>query len=86
MTITVKFNDSGREPQEKPDPRFPNGVDLDASKGADRACCFNLPYPAPRVGTYSVVCDDCKFTALITVAGRADDPRSVKLPCKGRPN
>lgn len=82
MTIEVKFNDSGRTAKEKPNPKYPNGMDVSCAQPGQKACGFSLPYPAPRCGTYSVICNDCKFTALITVAGRADDPRTVTLPCK----
>jgi len=85
MTITVKFNDSGRKAQNPADPRHPRGVDLSVVEDKAKPYCgFGLPYPAPGVGTYSVVCDDCRFTALVTVAGRADDPRSIAMNCKGR--
>jgi hypothetical protein len=82
MTIDVKFNDSGRKAQHPADPRFPRGVDASCAQAGQKSCTYNLPYPAPQVGTYSVVCRTCKFTALITVAGRTDDPRTVTLPCK----
>lgn len=83
MTIDVKFNDSGREPKEKPDSKFPNGRDINLAPHAlAKVCCRNLPYPAPRCGTYSIRCRECNFTVLVTVAGRADDPRTITLPCK----
>lgn len=83
MTIDVKFIDRGREPREKPDPKFPNGQDISfAPHVLAKSCCSNTPYPAPRCGYYSVLCKECGFTALITVAGRADDPRTITLPCK----
>ena len=85
MTIDVQFLDSGREPQCKSDPRWPDGKDIslvrDYSMG-DSQCCMNLPYPAPRCGVYAITCRKCGFTAAITVAGRPDDPRTVTLPCK----
>jgi hypothetical protein len=46
MTLQVEWFDEGREPQHPPDPRYPDGIDIDES------------------------------------AGRRDDPRSVRLPCK----
>ena len=85
MPIEVKFNDSGREPKEKPNPKYPNGMDISCAQPGQKSCTFNLrPYPAPRCGTYSVRCVDCQFTALVTVAGRADDPRTITIPCKVR--
>lgn len=82
MTIDVKFNDSGHKSPGVPDPRFPKGVDVSCADSGVETCTRNLPYPAPGVGTYSIVCRKCNFTALITVAGRADDPRSITIPCK----
>ena len=82
MTIDVKFLDAGRFPQCKPDPHFPKGRDIDASDGASLTCCRNLPYPAPRCGVYVVQCNDCGLNVALTVAGRPDDPRTVKLACK----
>jgi len=82
MTIDVTFIDAGREATQRPDPRYPNGVDLDATKGEERTCTRNLPYPSPRCGMLKIVCLTCGYVAAVTVAGRADDPRTVKLPCK----
>lgn len=82
MTIRIIWHDSGRSPQCAPDPRYPLGVDLDLSKGAEATCSEQLKYPAPRCGVYFACCDICKQTALITVAGRPDDPRSIKLACR----
>lgn len=80
--LTVEWIDRGMEPQSAPDPQFPDGVDLDATKGAARTCHALLPYPAKRCGYYSVNCTDCGLSCLITTAGRVDDPRSVALACK----
>lgn len=77
----VRWNDFGREPQCRPDPKFPTGVDLDSSEGAAKACSCDLPYPAKRCGAYIVTCDDCGMTIAVTTAGRPDDPRSVKVAC-----
>jgi hypothetical protein len=82
MTLDIKWIDSGREPRCPPDPAYPHGVDLDLSNGASVACHAALPYPAPRCGYYSIRCDVCGLSALITTAGRADDPRSVKVECE----
>lgn len=84
MSIDVQFIDSGREPQEKPDPKYPHGKPVSLLKHAlAKGCTRNLPYPAPRCGMYQVTCRSCGFTALITVAGRPDDPNIITLPCKG---
>ena len=81
MEVVVKWHDSGREPQVAPNPNYPDGIDLDISNG-EQACLVSLPYPAKRCGYYEVECGECGYTAIITTAGRPDDPRSVKLPCK----
>lgn len=83
MAFDVMFLDSGREPQCKPDPNFPEGRHIVLSQAViQKTCTRNVPYPAPRCGTYRIVCTECKFSALVTVAGRPDDPRIVTLPCK----
>lgn len=84
MTIEVKFIDEGRKSTSPSNPKYPNGVDVSAAMPDQKSCCFNVQYPAPGVGKYSIVCTDCKMTALVSVAGRADDPRTVTLPCKGK--
>lgn len=74
--------DSGKEPSCEPDAAYPNGIDLDASDGAARACLVVLPYPAKRIGGYVIECLICGLRAACTTAGRADDPRSMKVACK----
>jgi hypothetical protein len=86
MPIEVKFNDSGREPTQKPNPKYPDGMAVSCAKPGQKSCTNNLPYPAPRCGTYSVICMTCRFTCIITVAGRLDDPCTITLPCKQRLN
>ena len=78
----VTFIDRGRFATEKPNPAYPDGVDLDISEGAMRACLIKLPYPAPRCGYWAVECMGCGLNALVTCAGRPDDPRSLKMACK----
>lgn len=83
MTIDVRFIDSGREPQCKPDPRYPDGIDLNLAEHVlQKVCGFNVPYPAPRCGQYAIRCKVCNYYALVTVAGRPDDPRTVTMPCR----
>lgn len=80
---TVIWQDAGLWPTRPADPDSPNGVYLDISRGALRSCTVNLkPYPAPRVGRFVVECSQCGYKVVITTAGRRDDPRSVRLPCK----
>jgi hypothetical protein len=81
MTFKFTFLDAGREPQCVPDPRYPNGIDLDLSSGKP-GCCFNTPYPAPRCGTMVAECETCGIRVTFTVAGRIDDPRTLKLACR----
>jgi hypothetical protein len=82
MTIDITFLDSGREPTQKPNPKYPTGMDVNCAKPGEKSCTFNLPYPAPRCGSYVAKCQTCGFTAAVTVAGRADDPRTLTVPCK----
>lgn len=82
--ITVTWHDGGREPQCDPDPRYPNGIDLDVSEGTKPTCKVEFPYPAKRCGHYVVHCQDCGLKGAITTAGRVDDPRSLTMACKGK--
>jgi len=77
----VIWEDSGREPKCAPNPDYPNGIDLDASDWATQTCTVPLSYPAKRCGQYVIQCRICKFLAVVTTAGRPDDPKSIKLPC-----
>ena len=80
--LKVEWIDGGREPQCAPNPKYPEGVDIDLSVGMPTTCSADLPYPAKRCGAYLVQCEACDMKAVITTAGRADDPRSIKLPCQ----
>lgn len=82
--IAVEWIDRGREPQCAPDPRFPAGIAVDLSDGADKTCTATLSYPAPRCGVYQITCRRCGLRTAITTAGRPDDPRSVTLPCHAK--
>ena len=83
----IEFHDTGRLPQNPPDPRYPDGVDLDVSQGAAATCTVPLPSPAPfgHVGLWLLCCEICGYKAAISAAGRPDDPRSVTLPCLNAP-
>lgn len=78
--ISVKWIDHGREPQQRPDPAHPNGVDIDL--GGHPQCTVDLPYPAKRCGVYTLKCDTCGKVAVVTTAGRPDDPRSIRMGCE----
>ena len=85
MTIEVTFIDSGREPECKPDPAYPNGKLVNcATSPLVKTCTRNLPYPAPRVGSYLIRCIKCDWRGVVTVAGRPDDPSMITIPCKAK--
>ena len=82
MTWDVSFVDSGREPECKPDPAFPDGRRIILAENVlQKTCTRNVPYPAPRCGLYAIKCRVCGFVGVVTVAGRPDDPRVVTIPC-----
>ena len=81
MTLEVTFIDGYREPKCKPNAEFPNGMDVDFCNGASKSCFAEIPYPAPRCGVMRVYCSQCGISLGLTVAGRIDDPRSIKIPC-----
>lgn len=80
--ITVEWLDAGRKAENEPDPKYPEGVLVDLSRGRFKTCVVDVKYPAPGVGQHRIVCSTCGMSAVVTAAGRADDPRYVKLPCK----
>lgn len=79
--FAIEWRDAGREPQEPPNPAYPNGIDLDISSPGALACETPLPYPAKRCGVYVIECKLCGARIGCTTAGRRDDPRSVKITC-----
>lgn len=81
--ISVEWRASGRgEARCAPNPAYPEGIDIDASEGR-QGCTVELPYPAPECGMWMVKCQACgRGIVAITAAGRRDDPRTVKIPCK----
>lgn len=82
MTHKVTWIDGKREPKCAPAPRYPAGIDVDLAGDAAFACQIALPYPAKRCGLYAIRCKSCGLSAIVTMAGRPDDPHSVKLGCK----
>ena len=77
----ITWLDSGREPQVKPNPAYPDGIDV-AMTTEEPCCKLALPYPAPRCGSYVVICKLCGIRVSLTTAGRPDDPRSVTIACR----
>jgi hypothetical protein len=80
--LKVEWVDGRREPKCSPDPRYPEGIDLDMTNGQNATCETSLPYPAKRCGYFVVTCSLCNLSIAITTAGRVDDPRFIKVPCK----
>ena len=81
MKLSVEFVSHHRKAQCAPNPDYPNGIDLDVSRGKP-GCSTDLPYPAPECGLWVVKCSVCGMSAGVTAAGRIDDPKSVKIPCR----
>lgn len=81
--FTITWADSGHYPKVKPDPDYPEGRDMNGVPEGQTGCRVPLPYPAKRIGSYTVVCKLCGFRLFLTTAGRPDDPRSVTIPCEG---
>jgi len=82
--ISIEFKPSGRgKARCAPNPDCPDGSHADTADG-QTGCVVDLPYPAPECGAWIVQCAACGMSAAITAAGRPDDPRSVRIPCKGR--
>lgn len=81
--FVVEFLDAGAPASEPSNPKYPDGIHLDLTNNSPvQSCKLLLPYPAPRCGQLIILCRRCGLRAACTVAGRRDDPRSVRLPCK----
>ena len=80
----IEWVDHQRDPKCPPNPRYPDGIDVDLSDGATATCMAKLAHPTPRCGAYMVHCRACGASAGVTTAGRVDDPRSLKMACKSR--
>jgi hypothetical protein len=81
--IKITWIDHGREMKCPADSDYPNGQDIDLGAGAEWTCLTELPYPAPRCGQWKLECQKCGLTALVTAAGRPDDPRSISVSRRG---
>jgi hypothetical protein len=77
----VEYISRGREPQVQFNRGFPWGKHIpNMEDGA--SCHVELePWPTPECGLLYVECEVCGSNAMLTTAGRVDDPRSVDLPC-----
>ena len=78
----IVWEDHHRDPQCPSNPDYPNGIDIDVSRGREPACTALLPYPAKGCGLYIIHCRMCNINIAVTTAGRPDDPRSVRVSCK----
>jgi hypothetical protein len=83
VNLKAHWISRGRSAQNEPDPAFPDGIEVDMSRGL-KHCALKLDYPAPHVGSWLVTCAKCEQRILVTAAGRRDDPRLIKLACKRR--
>lgn len=80
--IGIRWAKRGDKARSPANPAYPAGMTVDLTGGRQPQCAVPLPYPAKEVGTWLVRCETCGFAAAVTAAGRADDPREVRLPCK----
>jgi hypothetical protein len=80
--LQVEWIDAGRDAECPADPLYPQGVDIEERAGAARTCFTRLRYPAVRCGVWQISCPHCPRVAVVTAAGRADDPRSFRMACR----
>lgn len=78
--MDIRFLSHNRKAQCAPNPKYPEGVDIDP--GIRPACHVALPYPAECCGLWLIQCPNCGTKTAVTTAGRPDDPRSVMVPCE----
>ena len=85
MEFDISWEDSGRDPRCPPNPKYPDGIDVEAVQYPHwPACRIELPYPARRCGYYLISCKTCGLRTGLTTAGRADDPKSLRVNCNPR--
>jgi hypothetical protein len=77
----ISFVDRAGPPRNATNPTYPNGLDIDLSQGKP-GCLTDLPYPAEERGKWLIECTQCGTNAMVTAAGRRDDPKTVRLQCK----
>lgn len=80
----VDFIGEGRQATVPADPAFPHGRKVHTIVAAEgvQVCEVDLTYPVPECGRHRIICRRCGVVAMITAAGRADDPTMVTLQCK----
>lgn len=81
--FSIDWADAHREATYPADPTYPFGCSIDVALDAPRACRAQLP-SAVRIGTWVVRCTLCGYVIALASAGRRDDPRSVRVPCRAR--
>ena len=79
--LTITWHSHNRAPQCPSDPAYPNGIEVDAAQGKI-GCAVDLPYPAECCGIWLIACPVCGNQVAVTAAGRRDDPKRVRIPCK----
>jgi hypothetical protein len=85
VLLELEWVDGESLPSRRPDPLYPEGVDIEERAGTSPTCFTALPYPAPRCGVWVINCPQCGKTVVITAAGRADDARSARIACLSVP-
>lgn len=80
--FSVDWMDAHREATYPADPAYLNGAAIDVALDAPKACRVQLSYPALRCGLWVITCRQCAFSIAVATAGRADDPCSVRVPCR----
>lgn len=82
--FSIDWVDGHRAATYPADPGYPCGIAIDVALDAVRACRAELPWPAARCGLFVVRCTLCGFAIALATAGRPDDPRTVRVACRGR--
>jgi hypothetical protein len=80
--FVIEWIDKHREPTEPPNPAYPNGTGYDLALTAKHRCRVLLPHPASRCGIWLALCTRCSYSVAVSTAGRPDDPKTLRLPCK----
>ena len=92
--IKATWLGGGGAPQAPSSPDYPKGVRVDVASNQmlryedafprvdGPTCCRELFYPAEEIGAWVIDCPVCGIRVALTAAGRPDDPRCVRLPCR----